>query len=80
VLGVVFELFVLKKHLFARREDELGAAISALENSIVEFHVRPASLDRESPKSANKKLAAGPGSLPSFTFLKGPGPLKRTAA
>jgi hypothetical protein len=31
VLGVVFELFVVEEDLFARREDEFGAAISALQ-------------------------------------------------
>jgi hypothetical protein len=39
VLGVILELFVVKEDLLTRREDELGAAVGALEYSILEFHV-----------------------------------------
>jgi hypothetical protein len=39
-LGVVFELFVLEKDLFACGEDKFGAAVNAREYSIFEFHGR----------------------------------------
>jgi hypothetical protein len=39
-LGIVFELLVVEKDLLASREDELGAAVNALEDSICEFHGR----------------------------------------
>jgi hypothetical protein len=39
-LGVVLELFVVKKKLFASGEYEVGAAIHALENFVLEVHLR----------------------------------------
>jgi hypothetical protein len=39
-LGIVLELFVVKENLLASRENELGAAVDALEYSIGEFHCR----------------------------------------
>lgn len=39
-LGVVFELFVVKEHLLARRKDELGATVNARQYPIGEFHGR----------------------------------------
>jgi hypothetical protein len=39
-LGVVFEVFVVKKHLLAGRENKLGAAVNAFKDSIREFHGR----------------------------------------
>jgi hypothetical protein len=38
--GVVLELFVVEKQLLARRENKLGAAIVALQDSVDEFHGR----------------------------------------
>ena len=38
MLGVVFELFVVEKNLLARRKGKLGAAVSTLQYSILEFH------------------------------------------
>jgi hypothetical protein len=40
MLGVVFELLIVEEQLLARRENELGAAIVALQHSIDEFHGR----------------------------------------
>jgi hypothetical protein len=37
-LGFVFESFVGEKHLFASRENELSAALRALQDLIVVFH------------------------------------------
>ena len=39
-LGVILEILVVEKELFARSEDEFGAAINTLENLIREFHGR----------------------------------------
>jgi hypothetical protein len=40
VFGVVLELFIVEKDLFARRKDKFGAAVNALQQPIVEFHGR----------------------------------------
>jgi hypothetical protein len=40
VLGIVRELFVVEKQLLAGRENKLGAAIVALQDSVDEFHGR----------------------------------------
>jgi hypothetical protein len=40
MLRVVPELFIVEKQLLAGREDKLGAAIVALQNSVDEFHGR----------------------------------------
>jgi len=37
-LGLVLELFVVEEQLFARRKDEVGAAVNTLENLVLEFH------------------------------------------
>lgn len=50
VLGVVFELFVVEKHLLAGSEDKLGAAVYALQDSIREFHVARFPEQGRSPK------------------------------
>jgi hypothetical protein len=39
-LRVVFKLFIVKKELLARGEDELIAAVNTLEDSILKFHGR----------------------------------------
>jgi hypothetical protein len=41
VLGIVFELLIVKEELLARCEDKLRSAIRALEYSIGEFHTCP---------------------------------------
>jgi hypothetical protein len=40
VLGVVLELFIVKKDLLAGRKHKLGGAVAALQHSIGEFHGR----------------------------------------
>ena len=37
-LRLVLELFIVEKKLLARREDEVRAAVHALQNPILEFH------------------------------------------
>jgi len=39
-LGLVLELFVVEEKLFAGGEEKLRAAIDALEQPVLEFHVR----------------------------------------
>ena len=36
--GFVLELFIVKEELFASGEDEIGAAVHALENLVLELH------------------------------------------
>jgi hypothetical protein len=38
--GVVLEVLVVKKELFARRKDEFASAVNALQHSIRKFHGR----------------------------------------
>ena len=38
--GFVLELFVVEEKLFARREEKLRAAIDALQQPVLEFHVK----------------------------------------
>jgi hypothetical protein len=40
VLGVVGELLVVEKQLFAGRKDELGAAVIAFQDSVDKLHDR----------------------------------------
>jgi hypothetical protein len=40
VLGIIFELLVVKKQLFAGCKHKVGAAIAALQHSVDEFHDR----------------------------------------
>jgi hypothetical protein len=40
VLGIVLELFIVKEKLLARRKHKLGAAVTALQNPVDEFHGR----------------------------------------
>jgi hypothetical protein len=73
VLRVVFELFIVEEDLLACCENEFGAAVNTLQDSIGEFHGRLPS-QGTLPKSATAltKLA-GPGSLFSFVLhSKGP--------
>ena len=37
-LGFIFELLVVKEQLFPGREDEVGAAVDALQYFVLEFH------------------------------------------
>jgi hypothetical protein len=55
VFGVVLELFIVEKGLLAGRENELGAAVDTLQNSIGEFHGQLAS-QGITPKSATARL------------------------
>jgi hypothetical protein len=68
VLGVVFKLFVVEKHLLAGSENKFGAAVYALQNSIREFHVAGFPDQGTAPKSAKYMELAGPGSLSSFVL------------
>ena len=38
VLGVVLELFVVKKQLFPGRKDEIGPTVDTLQHLVLEFH------------------------------------------
>jgi hypothetical protein len=40
MLGIVFELLVVKEKLLARSKYELGATVIALQNSVRKFHGR----------------------------------------
>jgi hypothetical protein len=73
VLGVILELFVVKEDLFARREDELGAAVGALQYSILEFHFWPASPNREYPRMS-AKWGRSPVPVPCFVLGTQKGP------
>ena len=48
-LGLVLELFVVEEKLFAGGEEKLRAAIDALEQPVLEFHVRSPRPSRENP-------------------------------
>jgi len=37
-LGLVLELLIVEKQLFSRGEDEIGAAVNALQHLVLEFH------------------------------------------
>jgi len=76
MLGIVGELFVVEKYLFARSKDELSAAINALQDSIGELHDR---LPREreiNPEIGHEPTKrAAPVSLSSYLLpQQGPGP------
>ena len=73
MLGVVLELFIVEEKLLACRENKLGAAVNALQDSIGEFHGRLPSQGLP-PKSAMAlQDLAGRGSLMSFVVhYKGP--------
>lgn len=73
MLGVVFELFVVEENLFAGRKHELGAAVNACEDSILEFHCRfPVQGLAPKRPSLLTNLPVS-GSLLSFVMLnKGP--------
>jgi hypothetical protein len=75
MLGIVGELFVVKKKLFACSEDELGAAINALQNSIGELHGRLPQEREISQKSAMYQPTCRSVSLSSYSLAQqGPGP------
>jgi hypothetical protein len=40
VLGIVLELLIVEEELLAGSEDELGATVIALQNSVRKFHGR----------------------------------------
>ena len=79
MLGVIFELLVVEKDLFARREDELGAAISAFQYSILEFHFWPASLNREHSRMS-AKWGRSPVLVPRFVLRAPKGPDRSKAS
>lgn len=70
-LGVVFELFVVEKELLARRENEIGAAVYALQYAILEFHGRLPNreLDRSGCSEENTAVP-----VPCFCVLQTRGP------
>jgi len=81
VLGIVFELLVVKKQLLARGEHKLDSAVMTLQNSVDEFHGRLPQSRNPFSKSA-MSMKAGPESL-SLNVLqnnKGPGRHKNRAA
>jgi hypothetical protein len=51
---MILELLIVKKQLFAGREDEVSAAINTLQNLVLEFH-------GELPPSAPDSQAHGMG-------------------
>src|SRR5579875_455586 len=65
VLRVVFELLVMKEHLLAGSEDELGAAVHAFQHSIGEFHVWPAS-PKQGPAPKPAQIVDQPVRFPVF--------------
>lgn len=73
MLGVVLELFVVEKDLFARSENKLGAAVNTLKDSIGEFHGRLPSQGVQTEIGRGSYGLAASGSLISFVVrYKGP--------
>ena len=73
-LGLVLEAFVGEEHLFASGEDELGAAIRALQDLIVIFHaqlpcpgsgIERAHLARGNERRGRTDRPGGPGTDPT---------------
>jgi hypothetical protein len=72
VLGVVLELFVVEEKLLAGGENELSAAIDALQNSIGKFHGRIPQDGKHIEIGHDLEQLAGPVSLSScFDHNKG---------
>jgi len=72
-LGIVFELFVVKKQLLAGGEDELFPAINAFQNSISEFHGRL-------PRTQGNVLNRPCQQLPSRSLSRSSFPTRARAA
>ena|SRR5579863_6384123 len=74
MLGIVLELFVVKKQLFTGGEHELRSAVVTLQNSIDKFHGRFPKAGRQSKSAMN--VGACRSRFPVLNVLEqqGPGP------
>jgi hypothetical protein len=80
VLGVIFKLLIVKKHLLAGSEDELGAAVHTLQYSIGEFHGGRLPPNRDPHRNRPKSWDAPfPVPCSRSCCALGPGPLTRAA-
>lgn len=67
-LGLVLELFVVEEKLFAGGEEKLRAAIDALEQPVLEFHVRSPRPSCELRGSSAGERGGTRRTVPNFRF------------
>jgi hypothetical protein len=68
-LGFVLKALVVEKQLLARGKDELGAAVNALEDSVLEFHSESSFGQRQRAQPYGGLACAIAGYCPLFELL-----------